>query len=211
MNGLPVVSINSDTSYGRHPFIQFAHSQVAVNQAKEQLLRKSYLPKLTLFGTVFGRGSGVQPGGEMKTFDGLGMSRFNYGTGVQLAFPIMKYGEVKRQLQVQSLLTTAAQESLLESTTQLTTQQRIATTTFTSSLAVAEETKRQLKTAQYAFSAMETRYSTGLVNLSDVVQVQYNLLQAELDVKTAYWNAWKALLLQAAVQGDLNLFLSEIK
>jgi hypothetical protein len=43
------------------------------------------------------------------------------------------------------------------------------------------------------------------------VQVQYNLLQAELDVKAAYWNSWKALLLQAAIKGDLNLFLNEIK
>jgi outer membrane protein TolC len=58
---------------------------------------------------------------------------------------------------------------------------------------------------------MQARYSTGLVSLSDVVQVQYNLLQAELDVKAAYWNSWKALLLQAAVKGDLNLFLNEIK
>lgn len=207
---LPAPGLSDDASFHRHPLIQFAQSQVDVSHSKEQLLKKSYLPKLTVFGTVFGRGSGVQPDGEMKTFNGLGLSRFNYGSGVQLLFPIMKHGEVKRQLQVQNLLTASAQEALLESTTQLTVEQQIAATTFASSLAVAEETARQLKSAQYAFSAMQTRYNTGLVNLSDVVQVQYNLLQAELDVKAAYWNAWKALLLQAGVRGDLNLFLNEI-
>ncbi len=200
-----------DTFLTTHPYIQFAQSQMDVSRSKEQLLKKSYLPKLTLFGIAFARGSGVHANGDVKMLDGLGLSRFNYGAGVQLVFPIMKYGEVKKQLQVQNLLTEAAKETLLESNTQLLAQQRIAATTFTSSLSIVAETGRQLKSAQYAFNAMQTRYTTGLVNLSDLVQVQYSLLQAELDVKTAYWNAWKALLLQAGVKGDLNLFLNEIK
>src|SRR5207245_1054945 len=79
---------------------------------------------------------------------------------------------------------------------------RIAQTTFDNSLAVAEETQLQLKAADYAYSAMHTRYTTGLVNLSDIVQVQYNLLEAELAVRKAYWDTWKALLLEAAVKGD---------
>ncbi len=211
LNTLPTINSNGDASFATHPYIQFAQSQLEVSMSKEQLLKKSYLPKLTVFGIAFSRGSGIQPDGSIKTFNGFGLTRFNYGTGVQLLFPIMKYGEVKRQLRVQNLLSEAAKETVLESNTQLLAQQRIASVTFASSLAVAAETVRQLKSAQYAFNAMQTRYATGLVNLSDVVQVQYNLLQAELDVKTAYWNAWKALLLQAGVKGDLNLFLNEIK
>jgi outer membrane protein TolC len=211
LNTLPAISISGDTPFAAHPYIQFAESQLEVSKSKEQLLKKSYLPKLTVFGIAFSRGSGIQPDGSIKTFNGLGFSRFNYGTGVQLAFPITKYGEVKRQLQVQNLLTESAKEIVLESNSQLLTQQHIAYTTFSSSLSVAAETGRQLQSAQYAFNAMQARYSTGLVSLSDVVQVQYNLLQAELDVKAAYWNSWKALLLQAAIKGDLNLFLNEIK
>lgn len=211
LNTLPAINSNGDASFATHPYIQFAQSQLDVSRSKEQLLKKSYLPKLTIFGIAFSRGSGMQPDGAIKTFKGFGLTRFNYGTGLQLSLPIMRYGEVKRQLQVQNLLTESAKETVLESNSQLLAQQRIASATFASSLAVAAETGRQLKSAQYAFNAMQTRYATGLVNLSDLVQVQYNLLQAELDVKTAYWNAWKALLLQAGVKGDLNLFLNEIK
>ena len=58
---------------------------------------------------------------------------------------------------------------------------------------------------------MQVRYNTGLVNFADLVQAQYNLLKAELDVKQAYWDAWKALLLQAAVKGDLSIFLNETR
>jgi outer membrane protein TolC len=58
---------------------------------------------------------------------------------------------------------------------------------------------------------MDTRYATGLVNFSDLIQAQYNLFKAELDLKHAYWDAWKGLLLQAAVKGDENIFLQQIK
>ena len=120
----------------------------------------------------------------------------------------MKYGEVKRQLQQQDLLSNAEKEKTEESKSILAMQQRIANTTFNNSIAVAKETQQQLKSAQYAFTAMQVRYNTGLVNFSDLIQAQYNLLKAELDIRTAYWDAWKALLLQAAVKGDENIFLN---
>lgn len=211
LHKLPTNGPGADTSFAMHPFIQFAQSQVDVNRARENLLKKSYLPKLTVFGAAFGRGSGIQHDGSSETFDGLRLSRYNYGAGVQLAYPIMKYGEVKRQLRAQSFLSAAAQESFLQSNAEVRTQQHIANTAFVNSLAVANETKQQLESSQYAFDAMQQRYNTGLVSLSDMAQVQYNLLQAELALKIAYWDAWKALLLQAFAQGDVNVFLNEVK
>ncbi|AEW01094.1 outer membrane efflux protein [Niastella koreensis GR20-10] len=211
---LPVAGISNDTSFSNVPVIKLGQSQVLLSESKERLLKKSYLPKLSVWGTGFARGSGFQSGNnsdDIKTWDGLQLSRFNYGAGVQLAFPIMKYGEVKRQLQQQQFITKAAKEKIEDSKLALTTQQNIANTTFNSSLAIATQTQQQLKTGQYAFKAMQTRYNTGLANFPDLIQAQYNLLKAELDVKTSYWDAWKALLLQAVVKGDEHIFLNEIK
>jgi outer membrane protein len=204
------IAIN-DTSFSGHPLVRYAQSQYQLSQSRELLLKKTWLPKLTVWGTTFARGSGFQTSGTIKTWDGLGLSRYNYGAGLQLAFPIMKYGEVKRELQQQTLLSGSAAEKLMDEKAKLTTQQRIANTTFQSSITVAAETQQQLKSARYAFGAIQTRYNTGLVNFADLIQAQYNLLKAELDVKQAYWNAWKALLLQAAVKGDMNVFLNEMK
>jgi outer membrane protein TolC len=201
----------ADSSFSNSPVIQFDESQLALSQSKTLLLKKSFLPKLTVWGTGFARGSGFQPNGTIKTFDGLGLSRFNYGAGVQLVFPIMKYGEVKRQLLQQDFLSKAAEEKLAESNARLATQQRIANASFDNSIAVAKETQQQLKSGQYAFNAMQIRYNTGLVNFADLIQAQYNLVKAELDIKKSYWDAWKALLLQAAVTGDENSFLNAIQ
>jgi outer membrane protein len=210
LNNLPLKSSN-DTAFVTHPLIQYAQSQIDLNRSREHLLKKSYLPKLSLWSTAFARGSGVQTNGDVKTFDGLALNRYNYGAGVQLAFPIMKYGEIKQQLQQQNFLLKAAEEKYEENRITLSSQQNIANTTFNNSIDVATETQQQLKAAQYAFKAIQVRYNTGLVNFSDLIQVQYTLLKAELDVKRSYWDAWKALLLQAAVKGDENVFLNEIK
>lgn len=208
---LPAGNRQQDSSFASHPAMQYANSQLQLNNAKEMLLKKSFLPKLNVWGTGFARGSGFLADGTVKTWEGLGLSRYNYGAGVQLAFPIMKYGEAKRQLQQQSLLTKAAAENVKENRSQLSTRQHIAATTFQNSLAVAAESMQQRRSGLYAAGAMQTRYNTGLVSFADLIQAQYNLLKAELDVKQAYWEAWKALLLQAAVQGDLNIFLQEIR
>lgn len=211
LSKLPIENISWDAEFTSHPTIRYAQSQLLLNNAKETLLKRSYLPKLTVWGTAFARGSGFLSDGTIKTWDGLGLNRYNYGGGVQLSLPIMKYGEVKRQLQQQTLLTKAAKENLLENKAALSTQQHIAVMAFQNSLSVAAESIQQRKSGLYAFNAMQIRYNTGLVNFVELIQVQYNLLKAELDVKQAYWDAWKALLLKAAVKGDLTIFLNETR
>jgi outer membrane protein TolC len=211
LKDLPQITENNDTLFSGHPLIQYAQSQFSLSQSREKALKRSFLPKITLWGTGFARGSGFEADGSVKTWNGLSLSRYNYGAGLQLAFPIMRYGEVKRQVHQQNLLSKAAQENLEENRAALSTRQRIANTTLRHSLLIAAETKEQLRSAEKAFYAMQIRYSTGLVNFADLIQAQYNLLRAELDVKQAYWDAWKALLLEAAVKGDVNVFLNETR
>ena len=211
LNHLPLNTLNNDSSFATHPLMQYAQSQYDLSRSKELYIKKSYMPKLSLWGTGFARGSGFQPDGSVKTWDGLGLTRYNYGAGLQLSFSILKYGEVKQQLQQQELVTKAAQETLQQNQETLTIQQRIANTTFINSVAVATESQQQLVSGKYAFSAMQLRYNTGLVDFSDLIQSQYNLLKAELDVKKACWEVWKSLLLQAAVKGDELIFLNEIR
>lgn len=208
---LPESLVLSDTDISLHPSVQYAQNQFLLSQSKESQIKKSYLPKISLWGAGFARGSGFQPDGTLNTWDGLKLSRYNYSAGVQLTFPIMKYGETKRQLQQQIFLSKAAEENLEDERSNLSMQQQLANTAFDHSMQIATETKQQLKSAQTAFNAMQIRYNTGLVNFADLIQTQYNLLKSELDVKQAYWDTWKALLLEAAVKGNIDIFFNEIK
>ena len=211
LNKLPFNNDLYEPPLTSNPVIHSAQSQFELSRSKELLLKKSYSPKLNIWGTTFARGSGFQPNGTINAINGLGLDRINYGLGAQLIFPVMKFGEVKKQLVQQTLLTKVAQEKVDDSKSIHNAQQRIAITTFNNNLAIVKETQEQLKSGQYAFNAMQVRYNTGMVNLADLIQAQYNLLQAELDSKKSYWDAWKALLFEASVKGDENIFLTEIK
>ncbi|MFH6935982.1 TolC family protein [Flavobacterium sp. FlaQc-30] len=208
---LPVSRLLPDNDISLHPYIKYAQSQYTLSQSKEKQIKKSYFPKLNIWGAGFARGSAFKTDGSLDTWDGLNLNRFNYSLGLQLTFPIMKYGETKRQLKQQSFLSQATEENLKDVLSDLSTQQKIANTTYNHSIEVVAQTKEQLKSAQSAFNAMQIRYNTGLVNFSDLIQIQYTLLKSELDVKQAYWDTWKALLLEAAVKGDMNIFINEIK
>lgn len=211
LRALPNEFIHQNEVINKNPLVLRAQSLVDLNKSKEDLLDKSALPKLNVWGNVFARGSGFQKDGEVKFIDGLGLNRWNYSAGVQVVYPILKNGEVKKQIIQQNILTQAAQENGEEVKSLLLLQQNIANTTFTQSTAIANESKQLLSSGQYAYKAMQTRYETGLVSFSELIQAQYNLIKAELDNKTAYWDVWKALLLQTAVQGDEQLFLKATK
>jgi outer membrane protein TolC len=208
---LPLTRSGQESNLSTHPFIQYSQSEWAFSKSREGFLKKSYLPKLTVWGTGFSRGSGFYPDGTIKTWDGMGLSKYNYGAGLQLSIPIMKIGEAKREIHEQALLSKAAEEKMLDIKSTLSTQQKIANTAFENSVAITEESQRQLESADYAYYAIRIRYQSGLVNFSDLITAQYNLLKAETDLKKSRWNVWKALLMQASAMGDENIFLNQIK
>ena len=208
---LPALSTAKELSIAQHPSLRFTQSQLDLSKSKEVLLKKSWAPKLDIWGIGFARGSGIYPDGTIKATDGFGFSRYNYGLGFEVAFPILKYSEIRLQQQQQHFISKANEELLNQNSLQLSKQQAISDANLKSALEVARETPTQYQSAEYAFRALRIRYNAGLVNFADLIQAQYSLVKAETDLKKSYWEAWKALLYKTAVTGDLNLFLNESK
>jgi len=194
-----------------HPLITLSQSELAWSKSKEHLLNKYWLPKLNLWATGFARGSGVYADGTIKAADGFGFTKYNYGMGIQIAFPILKFSEARLQQQQQHFVSQSKEELLNQTTLELSKQASIGELNLQSAIEMAHETPVQFESASYAFSALQTRYNTGLTNFSDLIQSQYALVKAESDLKESYWEAWKALLYKAAVGGNLNIFFNELK
>jgi outer membrane protein len=207
----PRASTVDSSDYSKHPLIRYPQSLADYSKAKESLIRRSYLPKLNVWSTAYARGSGIKYDGTVNSTDGLGFSRFNYGIGFQIAYPLLKFADKNLQIQQQSLITQSIEQKLQESQLILDKQTQISQVTYANALKIAAETSKQLAAAQYAFKAMQIRYNTGLVNFTDLIQAQYNLLKAETDSKQSYWYVWKASLNKAAAQGDIEIFLKELK
>ena len=65
-----------------------------------------------------------------------------------------------------------------------------------------------MKAAEDAFNQTKARYDNGLATVVDLSQSNYLLNEAALDVVTSKINVWKAVLIEAAVEGNINLFLN---
>jgi len=206
---LPVVFVNADTA--QNPLLALYKSSIDLSKAKRNVLSKTTSPVLGTWGTLYARGSGVHDLNNVKAIDGLGLQRFNYGLGLQLSFPILQSAKIKPQLQQQDFIIKSNEEKMNEIALQLKKQNEIADNTLKSALEMVKETPLFYESAAFAYRALQSRYQSGLANFSDLTQAQYGLIKAETENKIAFMGVWKALLYKAAVTGDLNLFLNQVK
>lgn len=194
----------------RNPLLNLYHSSIELSKAQRKVLVKSTMPLLGTWGSAYARGSGVSYNGAVKTTDGLGLQRYNYGVGLQLSVPILQFARIKPRLQQQDLIIKSNEEKLNEIALILKKQNELADTAFNNALYMIKETPLFYESAAFSYRALQSRYQSGLANFADLVQAQYALIKAETDNKTAYMGVWKALLYKAAVTGDLNLFLNQV-
>lgn len=204
----PNTAYSNDTLL--YPLLKVYQSNIAMSEARKKVLSKTSMPTLGVWGTTYARGAGIAYNGDVKSTDGLGFQRFNYGIGLQLSVPILQSVKIKPQLQQQNFLIKANQERLSEVQLQLKKQNEQADTALGNTFAIANETPLLLQSAQFSFAAMQSRYQSGLTNISDLLQAQYTLVKAEVDTKLSYMAVWKTFLFKVTVNGNLSIFLNQV-
>lgn len=205
-----LVNFKTTADTNTNPLISLSKSYIDFSYAKKESIKRSTYPKLSVWGTAFTRGSGINFNGTIDATQGLLFSRFNYGAGVQLSMPLLKFKDVRLQMEHQEFILQSAKENLIQTQLKIRKQTKIAEISFLNAIAIANEMPIQLKAAKQSFDALQSRYQTGLIDLSDLLQAQYNLSKAEADVKKSQLEVWKTLLYKSAISGDLNIFLNEL-
>jgi len=207
---LPRPIVPSDSETQEHPLITLSRSRVAINQSEETSLVRSLNPKLSFWGTGNARGSGIRYDGYVNSTDGLSFSRYNYGAGLVLSVPLLRFTTVRHQVSAQSALVQSEKERMNLVKLQLSKQNQIADVTLVNALKIAKESPSFYRSAEFSYRSLLSRYNSGLINYTDLVQSQYILIKSETDLKKVYLDAWKALLYKAAVKGDINIFLNQL-
>jgi outer membrane protein TolC len=173
-------------------------------------LQRTLYPKLSFWGTAYARGSGIRYDGFVNSGDGLSFSRYNYGAGLVLSVPLLRFTNLRHQLSTQESLIKAEEEKLNLTKLQLEKQNRVVDVTLSNALKIAQESPSFYQSAEFSYRTLKSRYNSGLVNYADLIQAQYALIRSEAELKRAYIESWKALLYKAAVQGDINIFLNQL-
>nr|WP_235985566.1 TolC family protein [Spirosoma utsteinense] len=196
-----------DTNTVAHPTEQVFQRQIDVETARVGQIRRQFAPRLTFWGTTYARGSGVDYQGQVNALDGLVFSRFNYGLGAHLLVPLLHGTERSALLTQQDFRVKAANEQLAQTRLTLDTQRRSARLLRQQAEEIARQMPRQVGAARQALVGLQSRYASGLVSLTDVLQAQYTLLRAESDQKATILAVWRGRLLEAYAEGNINLFL----
>jgi outer membrane protein len=194
-----------------HPELQVLEQEIENQKRGIDVLQQSKKPALSLYGTAYARGSGVQSANDIKTFQGVYFQRYNYGVAAQLSVPLFEGARTRVKVQQQQELVNAASEDYKLMQWQLQKETEEADSTFQRAINIVVLVESQQQSSEFLFNAVMARYKAGLVNYADVVLAQQQLIQAEADVEKAKWEVWKALLYKATVSGDLKLFTAQFR
>jgi outer membrane protein len=193
-----------------HPLAHVHRAAVDLARAEQDVLARTDRPRVYVQSSVFGRGSGANANGQFDGgVDGLGLDRANWAAGVQVVLPNVFDFTSLRARKAAAAASERVEAALYdEALLTITSQQQAATVMVQTARAIAANTPVQLAAAQQSESQARARYQAGLTSIIEVADTQSLLAQAEVQDQLARVDVWRALLAEAAAQGNLASFLT---
>ncbi len=207
---LPVVP---DTTgiYTQNPGYKYYQAQVAVSAANLKTIERAWRPTLEIWANAYSRGSGVDANGMINKAEGWSLSRNNYGAGLQLSFPLLRFSKVNIQKKQYRSMLKADEMQLSQVSVNLQRQVETAMDNYRQNLLIAGQAPVQSKAARFAYEGLTLSYANGLVDFTRLTQGQYQLLHAEVMEANANLQVWISLLEIGVSKGTLNLFINQLK
>lgn len=214
---LPRTAISDTIDRVTHPVLSFFQTRVDQNSARAGLARKSVFPSVNLIGIFQTRASGFEAEyvQDQTAFthsypDGINPSRSNYLVGLGLVWNLTSILRTRSELKAFSYTNMALQADLDLAEEQLSAEAQIADTRLSNAMEIQRQAPIQVQSATDAYAQKIALYRNGLTTLVDVTQTLYALNRAETDRDLAFINVWQALLLKAAANGDILMFMNEL-
>ncbi|WP_114750416.1 TolC family protein [Pleomorphovibrio marinus] len=191
-----------------HPLLARQQQNTAFAQAEKTRFSRDILPDFLIWGTGFARGSAINFDGTFdRPEDGLSFSRYNYGLGFQISFPLLQFAQNRHQVRKQAYKVAASEAYERQVELAIDKEMAIAMATLENAMEAAQLSPDYVQDADFVYQALQARYDAGLINLSELLQGQFDLASAEAEDIQIRSEMWKALLYYAAVNGNLELFI----
>ncbi len=198
----------------KSPLLRSYRARIEATQWRSKAIGRSFLPSVSLVAAGWARGSGVSNTDDSFHTDfqsGTKYQVYNYLFGVATRWTLSDYVLVRQRHKSEEQRVVRDKELYAEQHLQQRRQWREGEMQYETARAQARTAPVQLAAARQAYNQAGARYRSGLTDLPTLLQSMVTLNRAEADVAIAYSNVWRSLLMMAAVQGDLSLFLNAIK
>lgn len=195
-----------------HPMLMLLNEQSAYYELSSAFQKRSSLPSLKLLGGYAFRGSGIDEGGYVsgKFRDGFSNTTNNVLAGLGITWNItdlytkrIKAGALSKEAERSKLLTEQYLQSMqadLSATAIRIFQQ----------YEQLKKIKTAVEQAGAAYNMYLARYKSGLINLSELLQIRILLEQAENNHIEASKNYWLLLADEAELTADFNFLFNNL-
>lgn len=206
----PIAPAAADTA--SFPLVDYYQKQRELYLSAEDLVKKSYLPKIFLAGNVWVRGSSIDYNNNYKSLaTGLGYQRFNYMAGVTISYDLFNGLHKKDKLAVARYQTQASDKALQQQQLQLQNVASRADEALNTAFNNLREIPVQVKAAQDSYNQKTAQYKAGIINLVDLTNASYVLYRSQTDYVQTLSDWFLANLDKTAATGNLYAFIQTIK
>ena len=204
--------VSGDTVSINNPVLNYYKSRWEYSIEQEKLIKKSFLPKISLVGAAWTRGSSIASNdvyGNLSS--GFNFNRYNYMAGLAFTYNIIDVLHRKDKTAIQYYQAEGVKEELAEQKSLLSNQLNQSDIAIKASLDKIKEIPVLLKASQDAYSQKLAQYNAGLINIVELTNVSYLLYSAETDEVEARSELLNTLLQKAVTNNTLNTFLNTFK
>ncbi len=200
------------TGAAEHPAIAEQTAAIEEVKTRQTILDKSFYPKFSTQGALYGRGTGASIiGPDQGGLNGLGPNIGNWVLSFSMAWSVLDYKtlRVKKEIEAANERKETARRNLMR--IEVNGAEERARAMIAGALRIAEATPDQVGALKTMLEQVTARYKAGLGTMIEVADAQRMLSQAEVDDALARLNVWRAQLALAIAQGDLKPFLDMTK
>ena len=229
LTGLPAVNLKIDTSANNfttnrlllsqlpvdtvyNPLIDYYSKVRNIYQSNEQVISKSYLPKIIIAGSTWARGSSIQYNDNYKSLGtGLGYQRFNYAAGLALTYNLFNGMYKKDKLAINRFQMQASEYELQQQKLAISSSSLQAENALNTTEANLQELPIQLKSAEDTYLQKTAQYKAGIITLIDLTNASFVLYRSQTDYIETISDWYLAQLDKSVAAGNLTQFIQTIK
>lgn len=196
-----------------HPFLQVLDKRFRYQQTQKTVLERNQLPAIALLAGISARGTGINPDGSVgRNFaSGFNNSSHNYLVGLGISWNLtgLYTGSLEKK-RAQKQIDVAKSQYELQKLRMNTALQSISSR-INAQLKQVTKTKEALKKTEDAYDLYLSRYEAGLINLTDLLQIQALLQQVEKSNIEVHQELWNQLNEKAELSGDYSYLFNNLK
>lgn len=213
LSALDITGKNAaDSALAGNPLVDYFNKEKLLYQQREDLVRKSYLPKVMLFGVGFARGSSIDYNDTYKSIgSGLGYQRLNYLAGLTIEYDLFNMVHRKDKERIARNNTKASEFGLQQQQLSLANVGNKADESIRTATKNLLEIPVQIDAAQSAYNQKTAQYKAGIINLVDLTNASFVLYRSQSDYVQTLSDWLLANLDKYSAAGDLTQFIQSIK